>query len=333
MNNRLVSARVKPKLFAAFILCLAIATPAAADSIFVGGTAGISFGVSGYGPPVPGVPTYIPNNFTGLVDILSSPGGTFFTANPVIANNISSGAGFLPFGGFQVGGGNINGPFGAGIVAITGPQVGFFLSDPIPGGGSASYAVGSWFANFVNPVAYAGPFGTFLAMGGILPAIGSADVAALRTRITSLDPASPFFGGVDLPQLVLANSRNGPLLYSAVALGGSGAAIVVDNAVAGTFWGLAVNNFPIVIPAGDAFTAVSTLTIYADPADMFSFDPENPPLELDAAVLAELFQNTGPLPAFSLIGSNAVPEPSSLLLFGMGVCGIVGYVRRRRSAA
>src|SRR5262249_4196077 len=94
------------RLIAGTLIVLAAAAPVRANPIYLGShDGGISFGVSGYGAPVPGVPTYIPNNVTGLTDILSSPGGTFQTANPVIANNIASylSAGF-PFNAFQVGG-------------------------------------------------------------------------------------------------------------------------------------------------------------------------------------------------------------------------------------
>jgi hypothetical protein len=294
--------------------------------LFNGATGGISFGVSGYGGAPPGAPTYIPNNVTGLNDILSSPGGTFLTANPIVANNInSSGLVGLPWYQFQIGGGNVNGAFGAGEVLLTGTNVGFNLQDPVAGSGSASYAVASSISSFVNPVAYNGPFGTFLAIKGTLPAVNAAGVAAIRTHITSANPASPFFGGglgIDLPQLVLANGRLAGNLYTFVALGGTGAAMLVDNAALGTFRGLAINNLNFNIPAGDAFTAVSTLTVYADPMSMEMIDPT----ALDNADLVAAAG--GGLPSTTVLGYTAVPEPSSWLLASSAVA-LLAYRKRK----
>ncbi|MEJ0091421.1 MAG: hypothetical protein WDM80_16960 [Limisphaerales bacterium] len=102
------------------MLTAAVVSPLAVNAqlnyIGAGTDAGvISFGRHGYGLPQPGIPTYIGNNFSGLNDVLSSPGGTFLTANPVIANNILSIAGNTPMFGFQIGGGNGNGAFGSGV--------------------------------------------------------------------------------------------------------------------------------------------------------------------------------------------------------------------------
>ncbi len=190
-----------------FALCAATASAVQPLPAYNGGNGITSFGVAGYGAPVPGVPTYIPNNFTGLNDILSSPGGTLQTANPVIANNITSyGPVGLPSAYFQIGGGNENGALGAGTVTTTGPGVGFTLADSGPAGGSASYEIASWNANYTAPAGYAGNYGNILSIGGVLPAVGSAAVASLRTVVTSANAGSPFFGGVTLPQLVLADA-------------------------------------------------------------------------------------------------------------------------------
>lgn len=303
-------------------LAVAIQLPAFAVPVYLGGgTGGVSFGVSDYGGLPPGVPTYILNNVNGRTDILSSPGGTFLTANPVVANNLSSsGILGLNMGWFQIGGFNVNGPFGAGDIAISPTQIGFSLSDPVAGGGSASYGIGSWQATFGEAVGYAGNFGSYLAIGGGVPNVGSAAVAALRTHITSANAASPFFGGglgIDLPQLVLANSQTAPGVFSFVALGGTGAAMLTD--IAGNFRGLAINNAPIVIPAGDVFTVESTLTIYADPAHFDVFDPQ-----YDANLIAA----TGTtLPGYSIAG---VPEPGTLTLLVVGCLAWLGRRFARR---
>lgn len=298
---------------------LALTLSVQAVPVFTGGNGIISFGVAPYGGVPPGFPTYINNNFTGVNDILSSPGGTFLRAFPTIPNNTTSiGPLGTPMWGFQIGGGNGNGPFGAGAATIMGPTVAYAIRDVNAGGGSASYGIASWTANYVEPVGYFGTYGNWVSIAGILPAIGSAGAVGLRTSIVSANPLSPFFGGIDLPQLVLANSRNGPLLYSFVALGGSGAAMLVDNAVAGTFRGLAVNNNVAAIPAGDVFTVISTLTFYADPADFYQLDVPTQDL-LDAAGVS--------LPGWAAVSS--VPEPGTWALLGAGLLGMVA-VRRKR---
>ncbi len=306
---------------AATVISGLLASSSHAAPTYAGGNGAISFGVTDYGAPVPGVPTFIFNNFTNLNDILSSPGGTFLTANPVIANNIASyGPGPLPGFGIQVGGGNVNGGFGAGDVAISGPGVGFDLSDPIPGGGSASYEIASWNATYFDPTGSAGNYGNYLSIGGYLPAVGSAAAVSLVTEITSANPASPFFGGVDLPALVLADSETSPGVYSWVALGGS-AAILTDG-VTSTFQGLALNSIAGVIPAGDVFTVTSTLTAYADPASLDVIDfPDQSLLDL-----------TGPLPGIVLAST---PEPSSIVLalLGLAFTGVLKLRRRKRPSS
>lgn len=290
-----------------------------AAPVYLGGNGIISFGVAPYGGVPPGFPTYINNNFTGVNDILSSPGGTFLRAFPTIPNNIFSiGPLGTPMWGFQIGGGNGNGPFGAGSATIVGPWVGYAIKDVNPGGGSASYGIASWTANYSEVGGYVGTYGNWLSVAGLLPSVGSAGAVGLRTSITSANPLSPFFGGIDLPQLVLANSRNGPLLYSFVALGGSGAALLVDNALLGTFRGLAVNNNPVAIPAGDLFTVTSTLTFYADPAEFYQLDIPDQAL-LDAVGV--------PLPAWA--ATSTVPEPATWVLLGAGLLWVIALRRRQ----
>ncbi len=318
--------RQRTKILGAIVLCFTCVEFAQAVPVLTGATGGVSFGVSPYGGAPPGVPTYIGNNFTGRNDILSSPGGTFLTASPTLANNTSSsGIQVLPWYQFQVGGGNGNGLFGAGEVLVTGTNVGFKLQDVVPGGGTASYAIASATSTFNNPVAYNGPFGTYLAIKGTLPAVNAAGVAAIRTHIQSANPASPFFGGglgIELPQLVLANGRLAGNNYTTVFLGGTGAGMIVDNAALGTFRGIAVNNLAFNIPAGDVFTAKSTLTVYADPMEMELIDP----FALENADLLAL-DGVGALPDQSLMGFTQVPEPGAIVLACSGIV-LLGWRRR-----
>jgi hypothetical protein len=229
----------------------------------------ISFGVTSYGAPAPGNPTYIPNNFSGLNDVLASSGGTFLTANPVVGNNILSLLNTVPMFGFQVGGANGNGAFGSGFIGINGPTVSFNIRDSGPAGGSASHGIASWNASFNTGAAGVNNFGAFLSVAGNLNAIGAAGVAALRIHIS--DTGGAFrVGGVDLGQMVLADSLVSLNNVFFVALGGSGATMWMD--AFGNFRGLAIDNVG-ALPANDNILATATLTIYADPKSLDGYDP------------------------------------------------------------
>jgi hypothetical protein len=280
---------------------------AVAAPIYTGGNGAIVFGVADYGLPVnPGAPTYIPNNFTGLVDILTSPGGGYLTADTSIPNNISEiGPAGLPASGIQVGGGNANGAFGRGAVLVTGPLVGFALQDINPNAtGAAAYEIASWNATFLEPAGYEGLLGSWLSVFGRFSGPLSAGAVSLRTTINSNNPNSPFFGGLELTQLVLAASQN----LNNVAIGGAGA-VILNNGV--TFRGLAVNRFFVEIPQGDIFTATSTLTVIADPMDFISIVPD-----------LELLDMVGPLPDFSVVGTTQLPEPAALHFAAAGLLAV-----------
>lgn len=310
----------------AFFAIPALAAPAYVPG---SGTGAVSFGVTGFNNFVPPAPTYILNNFTGQVSIMTSPGNPIQTSLPTVPNNIREVGPFaLPGAAFQVGGFNLNGPFGSGSVGVSPTTFGFQVSDFAPEGGSGSYLVASSIATFNEAAGYAGAFGSWLAIGGTLPAVGSDVAASLRTFIDSANPASPFFGGFDLPELVMAIGRIGPVLYAHTERGGAGlgggAVMVIDDPLAGAYRGLALNNFNIAIPAGDVFVVKSTLTVIADPSTIGSnvnFD--------------DLVAQTGSsLPAYTLVSSIAAPVPEVdalwMLLAGLGIVGIA--TRRRRSS-
>lgn len=284
-----------------------------AGIIYNGGNGRTVYGVTGYGLPVPGNPTYIGNNVTGRTDILSSPGGTFLTANPVVANNIAdTGNLFTPFFSFQIGGGNGNGAFGSGSATVLGPSMFFSLSDPAPGGGSASYMITSWFPSFkVDADGFAGNLGAYLAIGGRNLAQADSSVAALRVEY-SLN------GGAftPIPQMVLA--ANG-LTLQGVAIGGSGA--VMQN-VNGFFRGLSIDNLgPFVLAPGTTIDVVATLTAYADPAFIDSITPDQSLIALTGATL----------PDFS-IANTASPEPGTLGLLGAGLVFLAWWRRAQRQS-
>ena len=221
-----------PARYLAAIFAIA-GTPAFAGLIFNAGNGAIVMGVAPYGgAPNVGGPTYIANNVTGRNDILTSPGlgtlGGYLTASPVIANNIVSDGGALPLAQSQTGGGNASGAFGAGAGTNSGTDMAFALADSGPGGGSASYLISA--ADFTMmdvgaPIAAGSTFGAYLSIAGLVPLVGNADVASLRVHVS--DTAGVFgAGGLDLPQLVLAISRNGagPGIgnYNIITIGGAG---------------------------------------------------------------------------------------------------------------
>jgi hypothetical protein len=211
-----------------------------------------------------------------------------------------------------VGGGNANGNFGSGSAVNFGSSMGFNLADFGPGGGSASYILSSASFSYTDvgaPIAAGTSYGAFMGIGGIVPLVGNADVAALRVHIT--DTAGVFgAGGADLPQLVLAISRNGAGAgignYNIVIGGpaGGNAVIILDNGVTGAFRALAVDNLVLgaAIPVGDVISVQATVTAYSDPSSFSSFFlPGN-----------DLLNLTGPLSAIDLVGTTtAAPEPST----------------------
>lgn len=308
------------------------------------GGGAISFGVAGLGAPIsPGAPTYMLNNFNGRTDILTNP-GIGATANPVIANNTSSVAG-LPWTpptylfNTQVGGGNVNGPFGSGSAVITGPQFGYTLTDGgTPGGVSTSYELLTWDAQFTEAVgSAAGTIGTYITMGGNVPAVQDLAMIGMRTQLIGNT-----IGTVELPGLILAIERTGALTYNYLALqdngiGGvtpmpGGYAILV-NAPTGDFRALAFNALPdlgavdgLAIPAGETLTARVTVTIYSDPASLDFIDalaPENSDL-----LTAAIDSTNTPFPDQFLFTPTApTPEPSALTL---ALLGLLYPLRRRR---
>jgi hypothetical protein len=316
-HSALVSSLAAASAFAALALAPpAFAARVAAPIVFTGGVGDTVYGVAPYGGGPQGAPSFIGDNVTGFNDILASPGHGFLTANPVIANNISQfGIAGLPLGSFQIGGGNGFGPFGAAATLITGPRVGFRLLDAgQPGLGSLSYAISSWTTNFkVKAGGFKGNLGTFLSVGGLLPAVQSADAVSLVSNY--------YVNGVYVGQttpLILAAAGNGNFQ----ALGGSGAAVAFQG---GGIWrGLAVDLLPAVLPAGDTIKVVSTITEFADPASIDSIVPD---LSLLPGVSLPDF-------AFSDV-SGSVPEPAAWvsMLLGFGAIGAAMRARRRTATA
>ncbi len=238
-----------------------------AGLVYQGGQGGTSYGVAQYGgAPNNGGATYIANNFYNTQgigarsDILTSPGGGFLTANPVVGNNIAStGVVGLPLATWVAGVSNGNGTIGLAASTITGPTVGFALTDAnADGTGVASYLISSWRADFQWQGAdiVGGFFTNFLAASGGFSTASSAAAIGLRSVIYVNNVLF-----VDLPELVIgARTVNGFATGTAGAYNGNAA---VFNALALGRAGAGVN-----LTAGDVVQVYSTLTAIADPASL-----------------------------------------------------------------
>jgi hypothetical protein len=175
-------------------------------------------------------------------------------------------------------------------------------------------------------------YGAYIAIGGAVPLVGNADVASLMVHDS--DTAGVFgAGGMELPQEVLAISRNGAGAgignYNIVTVGGDGggnAALILNDGTTGTFSALAVDDESLAaaLPVGDIISVKWTMTVYADPASIDS---------IDALSQADLLNLTGPLPglAFADVSGtyvSATPEPGTPLSIISGLVAIWLYRRK-----
>jgi hypothetical protein len=307
-------------------LSIVLMTSANAQLLYNNGQGDTVYGVAEYGgPPNNGAPTFIPNNVTLRNDVLTSPGGGFLTADTTIPNNIAqTGPNIpLPLFSFEIGGGNVHGPFGASANLITGPNIGFTLKDFTLGGGSASYTISSWTANFTAGAnGFNGPLDAFLLVGGGLVggAGGSADAVSLVTSY-SINGGNPTL----FTPLVLAAAGNGN--HNAVG----GRAAVAYGPGNNSFFGFAFDSANVQLNAGDTLTAVTTLTALADPASIESLPLQDLPLELfgpdDQDFLKDLGADLRTGEAFLLSGTldpaPALPDVgSTAVLLAAGICGL-----------
>ncbi len=313
-----------------------LGTTVNAQLLYNNGRGDTVYGVAEYGGPPIATPTFIPNNVTLRNDVLTSPGGGFLTADTTIPNNIAqTGLNIpLPLFSYEIGGHNVHGPFGASANLITGPNIGFVLKDFALGGGSASYTISSWTANFTAGAnGFNGPLDAFLLVGGGLVggAGGSADAVSLVTSY-SINGAAPTL----FSPLVLAAAGNGN--HNAVG-GRAGIAYGPGN---NSFFGFAFDSANVALNAGDTLTAVTTLTAIADPASIESLPLQDLPLDLfgpdDQNFLKDLRADLRSGESFLLSGTlgraPALPDAgSTAALLAAGICGLALIPAKPRRSA
>jgi hypothetical protein len=314
------------KLLSALFLVFAFSGVSASAGVITTSLSGLTvYGATNYVPLGNPGPTYIPDNFTGNVDILSSPGGGYQTANPVVGNNVSqSGVQAAPYlFGWLGGVAPLSGTaFGSGLTAVGSSAVGFALSDTTVGCCSASYMITGIDDDYVvDANGYNGTFGAYLSISGVNL---TANDAAVASAIVTYSINGGAF--VALPQLVLAAGGN----CNNVAIGGAAganAAIIETGCNGNAYTGLAIDNIGAVNWApGTTIQIVAAITAYADPASGDSIDSYVPD--------ATLISDTGAtLPGFAGAADTGVtapttPEPGTMLLLGAGLAA-VGILRRK----
>jgi len=307
-------------MFGAALAVGAAASAASAALVSNGGTGAVVFGVASIGAPAnPGGPVFIHNNFTGLQDVLSSPGNGWLTADTSIPNNIQENSGVLPGFGVRIGGGNANGPFGVGAAKIDAfGNVGYLISDTAPAGGSGSYLIASSITQYTSVTQSVGSVGAFLGLKGRL--ISPASSVAISLRIHISDTAGVFNGIVSPPMVIgIGGGLNN------VALGDFAGHVL--NTITGEFAAFSLDATPILnIPAGDVLTVRTTLTAIGDPSTIES-------LSFDDPLLDSLITGSGATrPDFLLsqtVDSSTVPAPGALLT--MGVFSLAARRRSRRA--
>ncbi|RMH26086.1 MAG: hypothetical protein D6693_07770 [Planctomycetota bacterium] len=278
------------------------------------------FGVAPIGgPPNPGGPVFIHNNLTDRFDILSSPGNGWLTADTSLTNNIQENGGPLPGFAFRVGGGNVNGPFGAGVATIDAfGNVGFAISDAAPAGGSGSYLIASSITQYQSVGNTVGAVTAALGIAGRLASPLSSLAVSLRIEI--LDTANVFLG-VNSPPQVLAVGGG----LNDVALGDFWA--TQFNPLTGDFLGLSIDTTPVLnIPNGDILTVRTTLTAIGDPSTISSLGLDDPLL---APLLAQSGATIGDLVLSQSVGAPPIPAPATAAIVATL---FAGALRRRRAA-
>ena len=260
-------------------------------------------------------------------DILTSPGGGYQVANPVVGNNVAStGLVNAPYTfGWTGGISHLDGSaFGSGATVNLGPEVGFALADTAPGGGTASYMITSMLNQFtVDAAGYNGTIGDYLSLAGVNFTGSDSSVAAIRGDFSINGGAA-----IALPDIMLALAGNcnnrvagtaTAFINGCVATGGNG------GAFAGLASGIANGGAVFNLNPGDVISVVTTLTVYADPASIDS-------LPFDDSLFQQLLRDSGgALPGFSTADTGTAaptPEPGTFAMLGGGLLAL-DMLRRR----
>jgi hypothetical protein len=264
------------------------------------------------------------DGFTGLNDILSSPGGTFNAVNYVNPNIFGTGVVPLGAGIFATAAPGIdNGiAFGGGNISISPTSVGYSIAETSPGNVSVGIAAqSSTFTVGVLGVPGA-TIGTYLSLDGIL-SVNSAIAASLVTYITDTTTAQ----SVILAELLAATGTGDGSKFVALSgqfgspVAGANAWVLFGNGGT-TYSGFASAAVPNFLGVGDNVVITSVLTEAADP------------LSLDATINADGVPgdlNGATLPDTILFDTQPVPEPGALSLFAAGSLALL--ISRKRSRA
>jgi hypothetical protein len=267
------------------------------------------------GPP-PAGPLYAADSFTGIADLLNSPGiqGTTsfnsLTVSP--ANNLAPAPVILtiPSPGFIFRNQPAGGLFGGASTIINNKGGAYFSLGDAGVGTTVSSTYASWTATYNNVGVYNGNIVSVLSYQGTLPLGGAMAFSGNTTYKASNGDV------LTMPQIVLGVTDTagvgGFVSYADGIAGPSAFSKAIFSAAGGgalNFKIIGIDIVPIIIADGAHFTAWSALSAHADP------DATGSSIDLSDWSPSDLSGLTLPGPNDALIAEtddlNDVPEPAT----------------------